>query len=284
MAEILKGAPVASSITEKLIQRREALAKRGVTPTLAILRVGDKPDDLSFEASATHRCEKVGIAVKKIVLSENAGEGEILGAIEHVNENRGYHGLLMFRPLENKEAERKAISLLRPEKDVDCMTPVSNSKVFLGDPDVHPPCTAQAVLEILDYYGIDLRGRNVVVVGRSMVIGKPLAMLLQSKDATVTMCHSKTRHLEEICKRAEIIVSAAGSANLISRDHVSPGQVLIDVGVNVDATGKLCGDIDLEAVEPIVEAITPVPGGVGAVTTSVLTEHTISAAEKLSAV
>ncbi len=280
MAELLKGAPVAAALTERLAQRCAALKEKGVEPTLAILRVGDKPGDLSYEAGAVKRCDKVGIAVRKMVLPAEASREDVLGAIRHINDNPAIHGCLMFRPLADRETELMAIDLLDPAKDVDCMTAISLTGIFLGMGKAYAPCTPQACIEILDHYGIDPEGANVVVIGRSRVVGKPLSMLLQSRNATVTMCHTKTRDLAGICRRADIIVAAAGSSNMVSTDFVREGQVVIDVGINVDATGKLCGDVDFEAVEPIVAAITPVPGGVGAVTTSVLAEHVISAAER----
>ncbi len=280
MAEILKGAPVAAAITEKLVTRCEALKTEGITPCLAILRVGDKPSDLSYEAGAIKRCDKIGIAVKKIVLPEDTPREDVLGAIRHINETDTYHGCLMFRPLADRETELMAIDLLEPSKDVDCMTAISLTGVFLGMGKVYAPCTPQACLEILDYYGIDPSGANIAVIGRSRVVGKPLSMLLQSRNATVTMCHTKTRDLAGICRHADIIVAAAGSPNMVGVDFVREGQVIVDVGINVDATGRLCGDVDFEAVEPIVDAITPVPGGVGAVTTSVLAQHVIEAAER----
>ena len=186
----------------------------------------------------------------------------------------------MFRPLSNKDDETAACALLAPEKDVDCMTSGSLASVFTGKGAGYPPCTAQACLELLDYYGIPLRGKRVTVIGRSLVIGKPVSMMLQSRDATVTMCHTKTVDMPAICRSADIIISAAGKAGVVDERFAFPGQIILDVGINVDENGKLCGDVKFDKVEPIVEAITPVPAGVGAVTTAVLAKHVIEAAEK----
>ena len=280
MAELLKGAAVAASITENLAARAEALKDKGVTPTLAILRVGENDGDLSYERGATNRCGKVGIEVKKIVLPEDAKKEEILSAIQELNDDDTVHGVLMFRPLADKSAEIEAGKLLKPEKDVDAMTPTSLASVFIGNGDGYAPCTAQACVEILKHYGVTLKGANVVVIGRSAVIGKPVSMLLQKENATVTMCHTKTVNLPDVAKSADVLIVAAGRAGIVNADYVREGQVVIDVGINVDEEGKLCGDVDFASVEPIVSAITPVPGGVGSVTTSVLASHIIEAAEQ----
>ena len=280
MAELLKGAAVATAITEDLAKRAEALKTKGIVPTLGILRVGENDGDLSYEKGATNRCGKVGIEIKKIVLAENASREEVLGAVEELNNDASVHGVLMFRPLADKAVEIEAGKLLRPEKDVDAMTPSSLATVFLGNGDGYAPCTAQACVEILKHYGVELKGANVVVIGRSAVIGKPVSMLLQKENATVTMCHTKTKNLAEICRGADVLVVAAGKAGVVNADYVREGQIVIDVGINVDAEGKLCGDVDFTSVESVVKAITPVPGGVGSVTTSVLAAHVIEAAER----
>lgn len=280
MAELLKGAPVASGITQDLKDRADALKAKGIVPTLAVLRVGEKADDLSYEKGIFSRCAKAGIEIKHIVLAENASKEEILGEIRKINEDSAIHGCLMFRPLADKETEAEAVKLLAPEKDMDAMTPSSMATVFLGTGDGYAPCTAQSCIEILKHYGVNLTGANVVVVGRSPVIGKPVSMLLQKENATVTMCHTKTVSMAEICRKADVLVVAAGKAGVVDSDFVREGQVVIDVGINVDAEGKLCGDVDFASVEPVVKAITPVPGGVGSVTTSILASHLIEAAEK----
>jgi methylenetetrahydrofolate dehydrogenase (NADP+)/methenyltetrahydrofolate cyclohydrolase len=205
-----------------------------------------------------------------------------LDAIREINGDPAIHGCLMFRPLPRKEDEEAACALLDPAKDVDCMTAGSLGGVFTGKRVGYPPCTAQACLEILDHYRVNLQGKRVTVIGRSLVIGKPVSMMLQSRNATVTMCHTKTVDLPSVCRTAEVLVVAAGRAGVVNQSYVSPGQVVIDVGINVDENGKLRGDVDFEGVEPVVSAITPVPGGVGAVTTAVLCKHVVESAEKVA--
>ena len=250
-----------------------------MTPTLCILRLGERPGDLVYERSAMKRCGKVGIDVREIVLPEGCTRERLLETIEQVNRDGAIHGLLMMRPLPVREDEDAARALLAPEKDVDGITAIAQSKVFTGAGAGYPPCTAQAVIEILDHYGVELAGRRAAVIGRSLVVGRPVAMMLMARDATVTLCHTRTEDLPELCRQADILVSAAGRAGLVTGAFTRPGQVIVDVGINVRA-GKLCGDVDFAAAEPLVGAITPVPGGVGAVTTAVLAAHVVQAAEK----
>ena len=280
MAEIWKGAPVAAALSDALIVRAEKLKAAGVVPTLAILRVGERPDDLSYETGAMKRCEKIGIAVKHFVLSEDCVKEQLLDAIRQINEDDAIHGCLMFRPLPDKEMEAAACAALSPEKDVDCMTSGSLASVFTGQGAGYPPCTAQACIELLDHYGIELAGKRAAVIGRSLVIGKPVSMMLQQRNATVTMCHTRTVDVPGVCRTAEIVIAAAGRAGVVDAAYAAPGQVIVDVGINVDEIGKLCGDVKFDEVEPVVAAITPVPAGVGSVTTAVLAKHVIEAAEK----
>jgi len=280
MAEIWKGAPVASALTEALTARADVLKAAGTVPTLAILRVGERPDDISYETGAMKRCEKIGITVRQFLLPENSEREQILDAIRQINADDSIHGCLMFRPLADKDTEAAACALLAPEKDMDGMTTASLAGIFTGDGTGYPPCTAQACLELLNHYGVDLQGKRAVVIGRSLVIGKPVSMMLQSKNATVTMCHTKTVDLPAVCRDAEILIAAAGKAGVVDRRYISPGQIIVDVGINVDEDGHLCGDVRFDDAEPVVAAITPVPGGVGAVTTAVLAKHVIEAAEK----
>lgn len=279
MAQLMKGAPVAAAMTEQMVARTERLKQAGVTPTLCILRLGERPGDLVYERSAMKRCGKVGIDVREIVLPEGCTRERLLETIEQVNRDGAIHGLLMMRPLPVREDEDAARALLAPEKDVDGITAIAQSKVFTGAGAGYPPCTAQAVIEILDHYGVELAGRRAAVIGRSLVVGRPVAMMLMARDATVTLCHTRTEDLPELCRQADILVSAAGRAGLVTGAFTRPGQVIVDVGINVRA-GKLCGDVDFAAAEPLVGAITPVPGGVGAVTTAVLAAHVVQAAEK----
>ncbi|MDO5441306.1 MAG: bifunctional 5,10-methylenetetrahydrofolate dehydrogenase/5,10-methenyltetrahydrofolate cyclohydrolase [Bacillota bacterium] len=280
MADLLKGAPVAQAITEDLINRCEALKAKGIQPCLAMVKLGNDEADASYERNAVKRCEKVGITVKHFDLPEKATRAEVLGLIKQINEDISIHACLMFRPIYDKDLENEVAQLLSPAKDVDAMTPQSLASVFLGRGQGFSPCTAQACIEILDYYGVDLTGKNVCVIGRSPVVGKPLSMLLQNKNATVTMCHTKTRDLPEIARKSEVLLVAAGHPNTVTKEFVNDKQIIVDVGINV-VDGNLCGDCNFNDCEPAVFGITPVPGGVGAVTTSVLAKHIIEAAESL---
>ncbi|MDO4565986.1 MAG: tetrahydrofolate dehydrogenase/cyclohydrolase catalytic domain-containing protein [Oscillospiraceae bacterium] len=280
MAKILKGAPVAEAITEQLVARAADLKNKGIIPTLAIVRAGERGGDIAYETGAVKRCDKIGIAVKRFPLPADCPKEKLLDTIKEINEDETIHGCLVFRPLSDRETEAAAAALLLPEKDVDCMTASSLAGVLSGRGAGYPPCTAAACIELLDYYGIELEGRRVTVIGRSLVIGRPVSMLLQARNATVTMCHTKTADLPSVCREAEILVVAAGKAGVVSSQSVLPGQIVIDVGINMNTEGKLCGDVDFAAVEPTVSAITPVPGGVGAVTTAVLAKHVIKAAER----
>ena len=291
MAKLLLGKEVTDALNANLQTRTAALRENGVTPTLGIIRVGENPSDLSYEKGAVKRAELVGVNVVKFVLPEDATKADVLAAIDKVNADDSIHGVLMFRPLPKhlKADQTEICNRLDPKKDVDCMTDLSNAGVFEGRSDLgFAPCTPAACMEILDYYGIDCKGKNAVVIGRSLVVGKPAAMMLMGKNATVTVCHTKTVNTAEIARNADILVSAAGVLGSLTKEYVRPGQVVIDVSINWDAEkpnakggkGAIAGDAKFEEVEPIVEAITPVPGGVGSVTTSVLMKHVVEAAEK----
>ncbi len=281
MAELLKGGPVARAITEDLASRAAALKAAGVAPRLAIVRVGEREDDLSYERGALKRCEKVGIEARRVLLPGDCSQEELLRVVRELNDDASVHGILLFRPLPDQLDEAEVARALDPAKDVDCMTPSSLLHTLTGMGEGFAPCTAEAVLAILDHYEVPLEGVRVAVVGRSLVIGKPVSLMLQARNATVTMCHTRTRDLASELKRADVIVAAAGHAGTVGAECVSPGQVVVDVGINWDErAGKLVGDVDFDAVEPVVGAITPVPGGVGAVTTSILAKHVIESAEK----
>ena len=281
MAEHWKGAPVAQALTERLVFKADQLKVQGIVPTLAIVRVGERPEDLSYERGALKRCEKVGIRVKQFTLPKEAGHGDLMEVIQQINADREIHGCLLFRPLPAHIDEESICAALDPAKDVDGITAGSLASVFTGSGAGYPPCTAQACMEILEHYGCDLTGKRAVVVGRSLVVGRPLSMLLLRKNATVTVCHTRTADLPAECRRAEVLIAAAGVANMIGRDHLAPGQMVLDVGINVDQDGNLVGDVDFAAAEEIAGAVTPVPGGVGAVTTSVLAAHVLQAAEQI---
>lgn len=278
MAKQLLGKEVTAALNERIKANVAALQEKGVNPTLAIIRVGENESDISYERGATKRCETLGVACTKILLPEDATQEQVLAAVDQVNKDENIHGVLLFRPLPRHLNQTEIENALDPAKDVDCMTDGSMSGVFTGKALGFPPCTPQACMEILDHYGIDCTGKKAVVIGRSLVVGKPAAMMLIKKNATVTICHTRTKDMPSVTREAEILIVAAGRAGVVNKDYVSPGQVVIDVGINVNEEGKLCGDVKYDEVEPIVEAITPVPGGVGSVTTSVLVGHVVEAA------
>ena len=280
MATILKGAPVVAAMNEANAARCAALAAKGVTPTLAVVRVGEREDDLSYERGVLARCGKVGVAVKQFLLDADATQQELLDVIAQVNADPAIHGCLLFRPLPKQFDDRTVRAALAPEKDIDGITDGSLAGVFTGTPVGYPPCTAQACLEILKYYGVPLSGERAMVVGRSLVVGKPAAMMLDKENATVTICNSRTQNLPALCKEADIVVVAMGKRGFIGADCLREGQTVVDVGIHVGDDGKLCGDVRFAEAEPVVDAITPVPGGVGTVTTSVLVGHVVEAAEK----
>ena len=280
MAKRLLGKEVTAALNERIKADAEALKAKGVNPTLCIIRVGENESDISYERGATKRCETLGVACEKILLPEDVSQEELLATIDKVNKNDQIHGVLLFRPLPKHLDQSVIENALDPAKDVDCMTDGSMSGVFTGKNVGFPPCTPQACMEILDHYGIDCTGKKAVVVGRSLVVGKPAAMMLIKKNATVTVCQTRTVDMPSVVREADIVIVAAGRAGVVDDTYLRAGQVVIDVGINVNAEGKLCGDVDFEKAEPIVEAITPVPGGVGSVTTSVLVGHVVEAAKR----
>lgn len=281
MAELLYGAPVATAITEGCAGRADCLANEGVTPTLAVVRVGERTDDLSYERGLMKRAEKAGVSVRRVCLPESCSQTALMDAVAQVNEDASVHGCLVFRPLPAPLDEGALARALAPSKDVDCLTPASLASVFSGAGEGFAPCTAEAVIRMLTHYGVPLAGANVTVVGRSLVIGRPVAMMLQAKDATVTMCHSKTTDLARHCREADVLVLAMGRARAIGADALRTGQVVVDVGINWDErAGRLVGDLDAQAADAIVAAYTPVPRGVGSVTTAVLMDHVVTAAER----
>jgi methylenetetrahydrofolate dehydrogenase (NADP+)/methenyltetrahydrofolate cyclohydrolase len=280
MAEILDGKEVTAAL--KIKHRAEAaeLLSKGIAPTLGIIRIGEKEDDVAYERGAAKRCEAVNVAVRRFTLSPDVSQEELIELIDGINADKSIHGALLFRPVPKHMAEDKICNALSTEKDIDGITDGSLAGVFAGRPRGFAPCTAQACMAILRHFGVELRGKRVTVVGRSLVVGKPLSMMLMGKDATVTMCHTKTADLPAVCRNAEILIVAAGRSKVIDRNFCSPGQIVIDVGINVEDGGGICGDVNFEDCEPVVGAITPVPGGVGAVTTSVLVEHVLEAARR----
>lgn len=282
MAELLKGAPVAEAINERSAELLNRLKARGITPTLAMLRVGEREDDIAYENGAAKRCEKVGVQVRRVTLPENVSQNELEEEIRRLNEDTDVHGVLMFMPLPKQLDSAAARMILSPAKDVDGITDGSLAGVFTGRGEGFAPCTAQACIEILDHYGIDCKGKRAVVIGRSLVVGKPVSMLLLAKNATVTLCHTRTVDLPHEAQNAEILIAAAGKAGTVRAEHLRDGQIVIDVGINF-IDGKMCGDVDFAAAEQLSLSLTPVPGGVGTVTTSVLVSHVVEAARRQNA-
>ena len=280
MAEILRGAEVVEALSRRIASEVELLVRQGVVPALALVRVGERGDDLSYERAVTQYAEGLGVAVRSIVLPEDTTTGLLINTLESLNADADVHGVLLFRPLPGHIDEDLVRNTLLPTKDIDGMTDLSLAGVFTGMPTGFPPCTAQACREILQHFAVELKGKKAVVIGRSLVVGKPVALLLLAEHATVTIAHSRTEDLPGIVKEADIVVACAGQARMIDAGYLRPGQVVIDVGINVTDAGELVGDVDFEEAATVVEALTPVPGGVGIVTTGVLVKHVVMAASK----
>ena len=273
----LRGMPVVKQIAADAALQVEELKKKGIEPKLAVVRVGEREDDLSYERGLLKRFDAVGALVESVVFPLDVTQEELEAGIKKLNEDDKVHGILVFRPLPKHLDEEVIKEMVAPMKDVDCMGSANTAHVFAQDGKGHAPCTPQAVIEMLDFYGYDLTGKKAVVVGRSMVVGKPLAQMLLKKNATVTICHTKTADLRAEVKAADFVFACAGVAKMLDASYISEGQVVIDVGINV-MDGKLCGDVDYESVSEIAAAATPVPGGVGTVTTSVLLIHVLVSA------
>jgi methylenetetrahydrofolate dehydrogenase (NADP+)/methenyltetrahydrofolate cyclohydrolase len=282
MAQLLKGKDVSDALTARLTADVDELKKQGIHPCLAILRVGERGDDISYEKGAMKRCEAAGVLVRNFVYPETISQSELMETIVQINQDAGIHGLLLFRPLPSHLDEKAVMEVLDPAKDVDGITPASMAGVYAGSEVGFPPCTPRACMEILEYYDIDLTGKKVAVIGRSLVVGKPAAMMVMKKNGTVTVCHTKTLHMEEITREADVLLVAAGKSETIGRDFVREGQIVLDVGIHLREDGSICGDVNFAEVEPVVEAITPVPGGVGTVTTGVLVLQVVEAAVRQS--
>ena len=274
--ESLKGAAVSAAIKAQV---EEMLAGfEGPAPKLAIVRVGERPDDLSYERGAVKKMESFGLRVQSYVFPEDIGDAAFKEAFSAINDDEEVAGILLLRPLPKQICEKDIETMIHPEKDLDGISPVNIAKVFAGDKTGFAPCTAEAVVEVLKAYDIPITGKRVSIVGRSMVVGRPLSMLLLGENATVTICHTRTADLKGTCRHAEILVAAAGRAKMLDAEYVGKDAVVIDVGINVDENGKLCGDVDFASIEGTAAMATPVPGGVGAVTTAVLAKHQVQAA------
>ena len=281
MANILKGKAVADALTEKMSADVAELKEKGVVPTLAIFRVGERDDDLSYERGAMKRCDAVGVAVKNVVLPADVDSDTFFKTLDELNRDPAVHGILMFRPLPKQLDNEKARQSIDPAKDVDGCTDGSLAGVFTNTKLGFPPCTAQAAMEILDYYGVDCKGKRAVVIGRSLVVGRPAAMMLMHKNATVTVCHTKTVDMPSVTREADILIVCAGQMESIGAEYLREGQTVVDVGIHFsEEKQKLTGDVRFDEAEPVVEAITPVPGGVGSVTTCVLVSHVVEAAKR----
>ena len=275
-ARILKGKPVADSMQAALSEKAHELRKKGIIPKLCIIRVGERSDDIAYETGAVKKMTATGIEADRVILNASCTQEELEEVMKEKNSDEEVHGILMLRPLPAHLDEKKITQMISPEKDVDCMNPATLAGIFEPSDGLKTPCTPQAVIEMLRYYDIEMTGKKVAVLGRSSVIGKPVALLLLNENATVTICHSKTADLREIVREADIVISAMGRAKMIDGSYIREGATLIDVGINTDEDGKLCGDADFESAEKVAGAISPVPGGVGSVTTTILAKNLLS--------
>ncbi len=272
----LRGKKVSDGIKEYVSKELETLS---FVPKLAIVRVGENPDDMSYERGATKKLKSFGLDVASYVFPQDISDEAFKKAFKDINEDDEVTGILLLRPLPHTINEKDIENMIDPKKDLDGISPINIAKVFAGDTTGFSPCTAEAVIEVLKAYDIELTGKRVTVVGRSMVVGKPVSMLLLKENATVTMTHTRTVDLKKTCSDAEIVIAAAGRAKMLNSDYCGQDAVMIDVGINVDENGKLCGDVDYATLDGKASAATPVPGGVGTVTTAVLAKHLIQAAK-----
>jgi methylenetetrahydrofolate dehydrogenase (NADP+)/methenyltetrahydrofolate cyclohydrolase len=287
---LLSGREVSAALNQQSKLRSQRLCSLGVQPCLAVIHCGESPDALSYEKGLGLKADECGVKLLKYLLPEDTQKQQLFDLIHAVNIDPKIHGCLIFRPLPGEllKLQDELCAAISPEKDVDCCTMASSAGVYLGNNYGFPPCTAEACIHILRHYNIPLSGKHVVVIGRSLVVGRPVSMLLLRENATVTVCHSHTENMPQLCRQADIIICAAGQPGLITADYVRPGQVVLDVSVSWAANmpnkngglGRLVGDTVFDELEPIVSAISPVPGGVGTVTSSVLISHVISAAER----
>ena len=278
--KIISGKEVAEHITAELKNKAESLKKGNKRlPKLVIIRVGEKPDDLSYQKGAVKRMDMIGVIHEEVHFEENVPKEEFYKEFDEINNDESVDGILVLRPIPKHLDEDRLMNTINPKKDIDAISPVSLGKLMTGDKNGFAPCTAAGVIEILKYAGVKIRGKKVTIIGRSNVVGRPLALLFVSEDATVTVCHSFTADVKQAGKNAEILVASCGKAKLINSEYVAENAVVIDVGINFDENGKLCGDVDINDIEAVAAACTPVPGGVGAVTTSMLAKQLLLAYE-----
>ena len=274
--ELIKGAPVSAKIKEEVGAMLEKI--NGPAPKLAIVRVGENPDDMSYERGAVKKMDAFGLRSQCYTFPADITDEAFKKEFTAINEDPDVSGILLLRPLPKQICEKDIEAMIDPKKDLDGISPVNIAKVFSGDSTGFAPCTAEAVIEVLKAYDISMEGKRAAIVGRSMVVGRPLSMLLLKENATVTICHTRTKDLPGTCKQAEILVAAAGKAKMLDASYVGENTTVIDVGINVDENGKLCGDVAAETLEEKSGKLTPVPGGVGVVTTAVLAKHLVQAA------
>lgn len=280
MSQVIKGKPVADKISEELVLEIEALKAKAIQPKLTIVRVGARPDDLAYEKGALGRCKKVGVETEVKELPEDITQDDFIKELQNLNEDKAVNGILIFRPLPEQLDESVIKYVIAPEKDIDCLSPVNVGKMTEGDKTGFPPCTPTAVMEILKFYGVELQGKDCAIIGASMVVGKPTAILLLNENATISVCHIFTKDSAKVARQAEVVVVGVGVPRLVKENWIAEGAVVIDVGINVDNEGNLCGDVDFDGVKDKVSMITPVPGGVGSVTTSILAKHVVKACKQ----
>jgi methylenetetrahydrofolate dehydrogenase (NADP+)/methenyltetrahydrofolate cyclohydrolase len=282
MGLLAKGKPVADKITENVKIEVEQFKKNLIFPKLKIVRVGEREDDLSYERAAVKRMASCGIECEILELSSDISQDDFAQELKNVNMDETVHGILLFRPLPEQINENEVKFIISPEKDIDCFNPINVAKVMEGDETGFPPCTPTAAIEILKHYNVPMKGKNAVVLGRSMVVGKPAAMLLLKENASVTICHSKTENLPEVASKADILIAAIGKSNMVTAEYVKEGAAVIDVGINVDSQGNMTGDVNTEDCSEKCGLITPVPAGVGSVTTAVLAKHVVKACRQIN--
>ena len=278
MTEILKGKPVADAVKADVADRALKLKEKGILPLLMILRAGEREDDIAYEKRVIKNCGEVHIDVKTAVFPQDVSHDVFLRALRGFSEDSAVHGILVLRPLPEQIGDGEAGSAVNPRKDIDCMNPENLRTSFTGDTSAVAPCTPEAVIETLKFYGYEIRGKNVTIVNRSLVLGKPLSMLFLNEHATVTVCHSRSENLPEITSKADILVAGVGRPKYFGREYVSSDMTVIDVGINFTEEG-MCGDMDFDEVRDTVSAITPVPGGIGTVTSAILLRHLVESAE-----
>lgn len=282
MGILLKGKPVADSIAARVKDEAEELRRNNIIPKLKIIRVGEREDDLAYERAAVKRMKSANIDCEVLALPLNIDKETFEDEIKNVVNDNSVHGILVFRPLPKQLNEKDIRFIINPEKDIDCLNPINAAKILEGDESGFPPCTARAAMEILKYYNIDISGKEATVIGRSMVVGKPLSMMLLKENSTVTICHSKTENLPQVTKRADILIAAIGKSKMITKEYIKENSTVIDVGINADDEGNITGDVDTEDCIEKAAFITPVPAGVGSVTTAVLADHVVKACRLLN--